>query len=106
LEGVGCHQQPTSGETRWHRLVAGRWDTPTRLVGRVHQPNGQPFGCTAQSPNPDCDFSPAPGAELAPVGIFGLDFESGESAELRFALPGNPTLNWIPGRPIPLRKLF
>jgi len=95
-----------SGETRWHLLVAERWESPTRLVGSVYQASGQPFGCTAQSPNPDCDFAPAPGADVAPVGIFWLSFESEESAELRFALPGNPTLNWILGRPIPLRKLM
>lgn len=95
-----------SGETRWHLLVASRWESPTRLVGSVYRASGQPFGCTAQSPNPDCDFSPAPGADVAPVGIFWLSFESEESAELRFALPGNPTLNWILGHPIPLRKLM
>lgn len=95
-----------SGETRWHLLVASRWESPTRLVGSVYRASGQPFGCTAHSPNPDCDFSPAPGADVAPVGIFWLSFEGEESAELRFALPGNPTLNWILGRPIPLRKLL
>lgn len=95
-----------SGETRWHLLVASRWESPTRLVGSVYRASGQPFGCTAQSPNPDCDFSPAPGADVAPVGIFWLSIEDEESAELRFALPGNPTLNWILGHPIPLRKLM
>lgn len=95
-----------SGETRWHLLVADRWDTPTRLVGRVYRASGQPFGCTAQSPNPDCDFSPAEGADVAPVGIFALSFESADSAQLTFSLPGNPTFIWVPGRPIPLRKLF
>jgi hypothetical protein len=72
----------------------------------VYRASGQPFGCTAQSPNPDCDFSPAPSADVAPVGIFWLSIEDEESAELRFALPGNPTLNWILGHPIPLRKLM
>jgi hypothetical protein len=95
-----------NGETRWHLLVAERWDTPTRLVGRVYRASGQPFGCTAQSPNPDCDFSPAEGADVAPVGIFALSFESADSAQLTFSLPGNPTFIWVPGRPIPLRKLF
>lgn len=103
--GGWFHFTPSS-ETRWHLLVESRWESPTRLVGRVYRASGQPFGCTAQSPNPDCDFSPAPGADVAPVGIFWLGFESEESAELRFALPGNPTLNWIPGQPIPLRKLM
>lgn len=95
-----------SGETRWHLLVADRWDTPTRLVGRVYRASGQPFGCTAQSPNPDCDFSPAEGADVAPVGIFALSFESADSAQLTFSLPGNPAFIWVPGRPIPLRKLM
>jgi hypothetical protein len=105
VTGGWFHFTP-SGETRWHLLVADRWDTPTRLVGRVYRASSQAFGCTAQSPNPDCDFSPAEGADVAPVGIFALSFESADSAQLTFSLPGNPTFIWVPGRPIPLRKLF
>lgn len=105
VTGGWFHFTP-SGETRWHLLVADRWDTPTRLVGRVYRASGQPFGCMGQSPNLECDFSPAPGAEVTPVGLFTLTFGGPDSAQLTFSMPGAPALIWLTGRPIPLRKLM
>jgi hypothetical protein len=104
LTGAWFNFSP-SGEPRWHLLASARWLTPQRVEGLVYRVSGQPFGCTAQSPNPDCEFGPAEGAEIAAVGLFAISFESADRAVLSFKQPGNPTLNWVPGRPIPLRKL-
>lgn len=95
-----------AGAPRWHLLVAERWATPTTLVGLVYEASGQPFACTAQSPNPDCAFAPAERAEVEAVGLFTLVFASPERATLTFRQPGNPTLIWVPGTPIPLSKLM
>ena len=94
-----------SGEPRWYLLAEARWLTPLLVEGLVYRASGQPFGCTAQTPNPDCEFAPAASAEVAAVGLFAINFESPDRAVLNFKQPGNPTLNWVPARPIPLRKL-
>lgn len=95
-----------TGAPRWHLLVAERWATPLMVEGLVYEATGEPFGCTAQSPNPDCDFAPANRSDIEAVGLFTLSFESPERATLTFVQPGNPTLNWVPGTPIPLKKLM
>lgn len=94
-----------SGEPRWHLLASARWVTPLLVEGLVYRASGQPFGCTAQAPNPDCEFAPAASAEVAAVGLFAISFQSADRAVLSFKQPAQVTLNWVPARPIPLSKL-
>jgi hypothetical protein len=95
-----------TGAPRWHLLVAERWATPLMVEGLVYEASGEPFACTTQSPNPDCEFAPADRSDIEAVGLFTLSFESPETATLTFRKPDNPALIWVPGQPIPLRKLL
>jgi hypothetical protein len=94
------------GAPRWHLLVAERWASPLSVAGLVYKASGQPFVCTAQFPNPDCEFAPAERSDLAAVGVFTLTFESADRAVLLFRQPGSPSLILVPGTPIPLQKLM
>jgi hypothetical protein len=104
LSGIWFNFTP-SGDSRWHVLGAARWVTPSRVEGLVYRASGQPYGCTAESPNPDCVFTPAASAEVDTVGLFSIEFEGADRAELRFSLPGQISVDPVPGRSIWLQKL-
>ena len=104
LSGIWFNFTPV-GDSRWHLLGAARWVSPSRVEGLVYRANGQPYGCTAESPNPDCVFTPAADAEIVTVGLFTLEFDGAERAELRFSLPGQVSVDPVPGRSIWLQKL-
>lgn len=93
-----------SGSPRWYLLDGARWTTPTRLEGNATLATNGGFGCTAQFPNPDCDFAPTRADHVEVRGQFVIEFSDDSRAMLHFRQPGSDGA-MVDSQPIPLTKL-
>ncbi len=92
------------GAPRWYLLANAAWTSPTRVEGVVYLLSGQPFACTLQFPNPDCDFAAVANEEVSEAGDFTIDFDDDGAATLQFSqlgANGQPVL----ALPIEIRSL-
>ncbi len=93
----------SDGSPRWHLFQDASWQTPTRLIGKIHRLTSVPFACSGQFPNSDCNFAPQSAAASINVGEFAIDFASDKSAVLVMSQRDGAQL--LPGTPVPLSKL-
>lgn len=96
--GFWTNYGPT-GSPQWYLFQDAKWESPTRLVGKINRLASEPFGCTRQFPNPDCDFAPRSSVASSQVGDFEIEFESSSSAVL-IMRQGD-----MRAAPVPLTKL-
>jgi hypothetical protein len=76
------------GAPRWYLLANAAWTSPTRVEGVVYRLSGQPYACTAQFPNPDCDLAAVARENVSETGGFAIDFDDDGAASLQFSQRG------------------
>jgi len=94
----------SAGAPRWYLLANSAWVTPTRVEGVVYRLTGQPYACTLQYPNPDCELAAVTREQVDEAGEFAIDFVDGAAARLQFSqlgADGQPVL----ATPIEIRSL-
>jgi hypothetical protein len=92
------------GAPRWYLLANAVWTSPKRVEGVVYRLSGQPYACTAQFPNPDCDFAAVAREDVTEAGGFAIDFDEDGAASLQFSqrgVDGQPVL----ALPIEMRSI-
>lgn len=92
------------GAPRWYLLASAIWVSPLRVEGVVYRLRGQPYPCTLQFPNPDCDFAAVAREEASEAGAFAIDFEDDSAARLQFSQRGSDAQPVL-AHPIEIRRL-
>lgn len=94
-----------AGAPRWYLLANAVWVAPERVEGMVYQLNGEPFACTAQTPNPDCQFAAVRQRAARQEGLFSIKFENATQAVLEFSQRAGEGQPPVSARPIELQSM-
>lgn len=95
----------SAGAPRWYLLANAVWVAPERVEGIVYQLNGAPFACTAQMPNPDCQFAAVRQQSARQEGLFSIKFEDATQAVLEFSQRAEEGQPPVFARPIELQSM-
>ncbi|MBE5314301.1 MAG: hypothetical protein H4O13_02745 [Xanthomonadales bacterium] len=82
----------TDGSSQWHVFSETYWASPTRLLGRVLRAEAEAVACTAQFPNPGCNFAARAAREVKIVGIFEITVHGPDELTLTIDDSGTPLL--------------
>jgi hypothetical protein len=68
------------------------WASPTRLLGRVLRAEAEAVACTAQFPNPECNFAARAAREVRILGVFEITMHGPDELTLTIDDSGTPLL--------------
>lgn len=82
----------TDGRSQWHVFSETYWASPTRLLGRVLRAEADAVACTAQFPNPECNFAARAAREVRILGVFEITVHGPDELTLTIDDSGTPLL--------------